>query len=84
MSRLFGAHGWAESWNYEFLQEMRHFARCVRGKKECIAPGEDGRVVMQVLCAGYESARRGCKVELPFEPKGIAKPTELWQQSGDR
>lgn len=75
--------GWSypvfnELWNYGFPQEMRHFARCVRGKEEPIATGEDGRVVMEVLYAGYESARTGCKVELPFHPKGVKKPIELW------
>jgi hypothetical protein len=58
---------------------MRHFARCVRGKEECQAPGEDGRVVLEVLYAGYESARTGGKVELPFRPTGVKKPIDLWK-----
>jgi len=42
--------GWSypvfeELWNYGFPQEMHHFARCVRGKEEPAATGEDGRVV---------------------------------------
>jgi len=37
-------------------QEMRHFARCVRGKEAPQATGEDGRLVMEVLLAGYSSA----------------------------
>jgi len=67
-----------ELWNYGFPQEMRHFARCVRGKEEPIATGEDGRVVQEVLYAGYESARTGRKVELPFRPRGVKKPIDLW------
>lgn len=67
-----------ELWNYGFPQEMAHFARCVRGKEEPIATGEDGRVVQEVLYAGYESARTGCKVDLPFRPKGVKKPIDLW------
>ncbi|UCG12655.1 MAG: Gfo/Idh/MocA family oxidoreductase [Deltaproteobacteria bacterium] len=67
-----------ELWNYGFPQEMAHFARCVRGKEEPIATGEDGRVVQEVLYAGYESARTGRKVELPFRPKGVKKPIDLW------
>jgi len=55
-----------ELWNYGFPQEMRHFARCVRGKEEPQATGEDGRVVQEVLYAGYHSARTGHKVELPY------------------
>ncbi len=67
-----------ELWNYGFPQELHHFARCVRGKEEPMATGEDGRVVQEVLYAGYESARTGRKVELPFRPKGVKKPIDLW------
>ena len=67
-----------ELWNYGFPQEMAHFARCVRGKEQPIATGEDGRVVQEVLYAGYESARTGRKVQLPFRPKGVKKPIDLW------
>lgn len=75
--------GWSypvfeELWNYGFPQEMHHFARCVRGKEEPIATGEHGRVVQEALYAGYESARTGCKVELPFRPKGVKRPIDLW------
>lgn len=68
-----------ELWNYGFPQEMHHFARCVRGKEQPQATGEDGRVVQQVLYAGYQSAGLGCKVALPFQPKGVKTPIELWR-----
>ncbi len=67
-----------ELWNYGFPQEMRHFARCVRGKEEPQSTGEDGRVVLEALYAGYASAGRGSKVGLPFRPEGVAKPVDLW------
>ncbi len=67
-----------ELWNYGFPQEMHHFARCVRGREEPQAAGEDGRVVQEVLYAGYQSAGKGHKIELPFRPKGIKKPIDLW------
>jgi myo-inositol 2-dehydrogenase/D-chiro-inositol 1-dehydrogenase len=67
-----------ELWNYGFPQEMAHFARCVRGKETPQATGEDGRVVMEALYAGYQSAGTGCKVNLPFRPQGIKKPIDLW------
>ena len=67
-----------ELWNYGFPQEMRHFARCVRGKETPIVTGEDGRLVQEVLYAGYESARTGCKVKLPFRPMGVKRPIDLW------
>jgi len=67
-----------ELWNYGFPQELRHFARCVRGKDEPQTTGEDGRLVQEVLYAGYHSAAIGQKVELPFRPKGVKKPIDLW------
>jgi myo-inositol 2-dehydrogenase/D-chiro-inositol 1-dehydrogenase len=67
-----------ELWNYGFPQEMRHFARCVRGKEEPQATGEDGRIVQEVLYAGYHSARTGRKVELPYRPMGVRVPIDLW------
>jgi predicted dehydrogenase len=67
-----------ELWNYGFPQEMHHFARCVRGKEEPQATGEDGRLVQEVLCAGYQSAGLGRKVELPFRPKNVRRPIDLW------
>lgn len=67
-----------ELWNYGFPQEMRHFARCVRGKEECQATGDDGRVVMEAMLAAYASAGDGRRVEMPFRPKGVKKPIDLW------
>jgi predicted dehydrogenase len=71
-----------EHWNYGFPQEMRHFARCVRGKETPIADGETGRVVQEVLYAAYASAGRGAKVTLPFAAKGVARPIDLWKHPG--
>ena len=67
-----------ELWNYGFPQEMAHFARCVRGKEKPIATGEDGRVVQEILLAGYQSAGAGRRVELPFRPVGVNRPIDLW------
>jgi predicted dehydrogenase len=80
--------GWSypvyeELWNYGFPQEMRHFARCARGKEEPIATGEDGRVVQEVLLAGYRSARVGAKINMPFRPVGVRRPIDLWLQESD-
>jgi predicted dehydrogenase len=66
-----------ELWSYGFPQEMRHFARCVRGTEQLAASGEDGRLVMEVLYAGYASAGAGRKVELPFRPSGVSRPVDL-------
>lgn len=75
--------GWSwpvfdELWNYGFPQEMRHFARCVRGKEEPQAVGEDGLAVMEALYAAYASAGQGKKIILPFRPAAVSKPIELW------
>jgi predicted dehydrogenase len=67
-----------ELWNYGFPQEMHHFARCVRGKESPQATGEDGRFVQEVLYAGYHSAGQGAVVRMPFRPKGVKRPIELW------
>ncbi len=67
-----------ELYNYGFPQEMHHFARCVRGKEEPIATGEDGRVVQEALYAGSRSAAAGQKVPLPFRPEGVKRPIDLW------
>jgi predicted dehydrogenase len=74
--------GWSypvfeEHWNYGIPQEMRHFARCVRGKETLQASGEDGRVVMQALYAAYASAGAEQKIKMPYTPK-TSKPIEEW------
>ena len=78
-----GTKGWTwpvfdELWNYGFPQEMHHFARCVRGKDNPEATGEDGRVVQEALYAGYQSAGIGARVDLPFRPAGVKRPIDLW------
>lgn len=79
-----GTRGWSwpvfdELYNYGFPQEMQHFARCVRGKEQPQATGEDGRVVQEILFAGYASAALGQKIPLPFRPRGAARPIEFWR-----
>ena len=69
-----------EHWNYGFPQEMRHFARCVRGKETPISDGETGRVVLEVMYAAYASAGLGRKITLPFRPSGVSKPIDLWKK----
>jgi myo-inositol 2-dehydrogenase / D-chiro-inositol 1-dehydrogenase len=81
--------GWSypvfeELWNYGFPQEMRHFSRCVRGREKLQASGEDGRVVLEALIAGYASAGRGAKVKLPFDAKEYARPIDAWKVTGKR
>jgi len=68
-----------ELWNYGFPQEMRHFARCVRGKETPQATGEDGKVVMQALMAAYASAGQERKIKMPFQADRTKMPIEFWK-----
>jgi predicted dehydrogenase len=68
-----------ELWNYGFPQEMDHFARCVRGEEQPIATGEDGRLAQLALFAAYQSAGSGTRIDIDsFDPRGVAKPIDLW------
>jgi predicted dehydrogenase len=68
-----------ENWNYGFPQEMEHFVDCVKNDREPLVTGEDGRAVMEIIFAAYESAGTGRKVELPFRTDA-AKPWDLWKK----
>lgn len=46
----------------EYLAEMSHFVDCVKNGTKCIAPAEDGIVIMKILDAIYESAKTGHEV----------------------
>jgi len=67
-----------EEWNYGFPQELEHFVDCVQNDKQPLVTGEDGRAVLEVIFAAYESARTGRKVELPFKTQA-SKPYDLWK-----
>ncbi len=67
-----------ELWNYGFPQEMAHFIRCAQGKESPLETGEDGREVLKIILAAYESAGKGTRIEWPYEPKKYNKPVDLW------
>ena len=80
--------GWSftiyeEAWNYGFHGEMAHFVDCVQNDRKPLVTGEDGRAVLEVLMAAYESARTGGKVALPFQ-SNARKPIDLWWAAGER
>jgi predicted dehydrogenase len=66
-----------ELWNYGFPQEMRHFARAIRGLETPQATGEDGKVVLEAIFAAYASAGLGRKVSLPYQPTA-ERPVDEW------
>ncbi|MCL4544728.1 MAG: Gfo/Idh/MocA family oxidoreductase [Chloroflexi bacterium] len=74
--------GWSftmydELWHYGFAAEMQHFIDCVAADHTPLETGEDGRAVLEMIYAGYESARTGQTVALPFYRK-VEKPIDLW------
>ncbi|MDH4350518.1 MAG: Gfo/Idh/MocA family oxidoreductase, partial [Gemmatimonadota bacterium] len=76
--------GWSytmyeEVWNYGFPQELAHFVHCVRHDEPSLVTGEDGRAVLEAICAAYASAGTGTKVTLPFTTD-VDKPYKLWKK----
>jgi len=77
--------GWSftiyeELWNYGFPQEMEHFISCVKNDEEPFETGEDGRAVLEMIFAAYESAKKGKKVKLPFRSEA-KKPIDLYLET---
>ena len=69
-----------EIWNYGFPQEMQHFINCVLGNETCVETGEDGREVLKIMYAAYQSAGEGRKIEFPYDPPKVGKPIDLWKK----
>ncbi|RPI42298.1 MAG: gfo/Idh/MocA family oxidoreductase, partial [Bacteroidetes bacterium] len=74
--------GWSytmyeEVWNYGFPQEFEHFVDCVKHDRRPLVTGEDGKAVLEVIFAAYESAGTGTKVMLPFQTDA-GRPYRLW------
>jgi myo-inositol 2-dehydrogenase / D-chiro-inositol 1-dehydrogenase len=70
-----------ENWNYGFPQEMQHFVNCVQGKETCIETGEDGREVLKIIYAAYQSAGEGRRIDWPYQPPVVKKPIDLWKKA---
>jgi predicted dehydrogenase len=67
----------SEAWAYGFPQELAHFVDCVENGRQPMLTGEDGKAVLEIICAAYESARTGQRVALPFESTAKT-PVEHW------
>lgn len=85
MEKAGSTKGWTftifeEAFNQGYPQELKHFIQCVREDLPPLVTGEDGRAVLEIMYAAYESARTGGKVPLPFHRK-VAKPIDLWLDS---
>jgi myo-inositol 2-dehydrogenase / D-chiro-inositol 1-dehydrogenase len=86
MEKAGSTRGWSftvfeEAFNQGYPQELKHFIQCIREGKEPVVTGEDGRAVLEIILAAYESAGTGRKVKLPFRPK-VRKPVDLWIRQG--
>jgi len=82
MEKAGSTKGWSftifeEAFNQGYPHELKHFIECVREDKKPLVTAEDGKAVLEIIYAAYESARTGKKVELPFAPK-VKKPVDLW------
>lgn len=82
MEKAGSTRGWTftifeEAFNQGYPQELQHFIQCAREDKTPLVTGDDGRAVLEILCAAYQSAGTGEKVALPFRPKA-ARPVDLW------
>jgi len=82
MEKAGSTRGWTftvfeEAFNQGYPQELKHFITCVREDQKPVVTGEDGKAVLELLCAAYQSARTGQKVTFPFSPNA-AKPVDLW------
>ena len=82
MEKASSTKGWTftifeEAFNQGYPQELKHFIECVRENTQPIVTGEDGRAVLELIYAAYESAGSARKVSLPFHAK-VSKPVDLW------
>lgn len=66
-----------EAWQFGFPQELQHFVDVIQGQAVLESGGEDGRRVLEIICAAYESARTGTRVQLPFA-SDREKPVDHW------
>lgn len=82
MEKAGSTQGWTftifeEAFNQGYPQELKHFIDCVRHDQQPLVTGEDGRAVLEMLYAAYQSAGLGEKVALPFHAQ-VKKPIDLW------
>ncbi|MDP8254163.1 MAG: Gfo/Idh/MocA family oxidoreductase [Candidatus Alcyoniella australis] len=70
---------WEWAFNNGYPGEMRDFVDCARNGGTPVETGEDGRVVLEIMIAGYLSAAQGRKIEFPFKPpRGFKTPVQIW------
>jgi predicted dehydrogenase len=63
-----------------YVGELEHFLACVRGGARAEETAEDGRAVLELMLAAYASAGERRAIELPFRPRGVERPIDLWRR----
>ena len=86
MEKAGSTKGWSftifeEAFNQGYPQELHHFIQCVREDRAPLVTAEDGRAVLEIMMAAYESARAGRRVPLPFHTDAKS-PVEIWLADG--
>ncbi len=61
-----------------YVGQMMHFIDCIRTGSATSEGLDDGADVLEIMHAAYRSAARGISVALPFKPRGIKYPVDLW------
>jgi predicted dehydrogenase len=57
---------------------MEHFVDCVLHDRPPLVTGEDGRAVMEIIFAAYESAGTGKRITWPYKPPRDKTPHGVW------
>ncbi|HEY8549118.1 MAG TPA: Gfo/Idh/MocA family oxidoreductase [Vicinamibacterales bacterium] len=70
-----------EAFNQGYPQELRHFVTSVRDGTRPAVTGEDGRAVLEIIYAAYESAALARAV-VPGGRRGVKRPVDLWRPAG--
>ncbi|HZS51983.1 MAG TPA: Gfo/Idh/MocA family oxidoreductase [Bryobacterales bacterium] len=81
--------GWTmplfDEWlQYGYPDEMAHFVDCVLNDRQPLETGEDGKAVLEVMFACYESAAAGRRIDFPYKPAFPLRPVESWLRSKER
>jgi predicted dehydrogenase len=63
-----------------YVGELEHFVSCALSGDALEESAEDGRAVLELLLAAYASAGEGRAIELPFRPRGVERPIDLWRR----
>ena len=84
MEKAASSKGWTfaifeEAFNQGYPQELAHFIDCIRTGKDPVVTGKDGREVLKLIYAAYESAGKGAKVSPSDETKKVPYPIALWK-----